>query len=133
MAFIALISSSIWELTEWACTAYESISQEHIAMLTETLPHALFNNSLVFMKIQKDFLAYLGMPISTCSTEIVETDIKPLVDIFVNSMVIIADLFWCFFLLKSFYFCGCSILIGSANVEYVVPLESFEASIDISG
>lgn len=49
-----------------------------------------------------------------------------------DSVVMVTDLLRSLFLLQSFNFSGCSILIGSTDVKHIVSLQSLEASVDIS-
>lgn len=48
------------------------------------------------------------------SSEVIKRDIEPLIYLFVDEMVFIANLLGCTFLLQGFYLSGGSVLVSSA-------------------
>lgn len=56
LAFIALISSSVFEAAERAGSNYIAISKPKITVLTITLHHFFLVNLIVFMDIQENLL-----------------------------------------------------------------------------
>lgn len=116
LTFITLVSSSIIKFTERAGSSNKSISQEHITILTITLFHGLFNYLSILINIEENLLTDFSMPLSTCSSKIVKSNIEPLINIFVNLMIVITDLLRGFLLLKSFDFSCCTILVSSTHI-----------------
>jgi hypothetical protein len=97
------------------------------------LGHFLFQNFAIFLDVEEYLLADFGVPVGASSAEIIKTDIKPFIDIFMDRVVKITDLFRCFILLESLHL-GCrSVLIGSTYIEGIISLKSFKSGKDISG
>lgn len=132
LAFIALITPCIWEGTIGACANNESISQPKITIRAIALCHFLLGGFIFIVNIQKDLLGDFRVPFSACSTEIVEPDIEPLVDLCMNFIIEIADLLRSLLLFHRFHFRCCTVFISPANIEHVAALEFLEAREDIS-
>ena len=131
LAFVTLVASSIGILAKRTSPSNEAIRQEKIAFFTITLSHLLLLDFPIFVYIQEYLLTNLSMPLSGGSSKVVKADIKPFVNSWVDLMIMVTNLFWCFFLLHCFYFGRRAVLIGPTNVEHIVSLKSFKPGIDI--
>lgn len=116
LAFIALISSSILVSAKRANTSYKSICQKQVTILAIALSHLLLGYSICLLNIQEYLLSNFSMPLSTCPSENIKTNVKPLIDISVNLIIIITDLLRSFFLLHRFYFSGSPIFISTTDI-----------------
>ena len=84
------------------------------------------------MQIVEDILCN-GCLLWCCgSSKFVKVTIKPLVDLFVDGMVLVTDLSWSLSLLSGLCLSGSSILVSAANVEDIVACKSSEPSIHVS-
>jgi hypothetical protein len=50
-----------------------------------------------------------------------------------DSVVVIADLLGSLVLLQSLHLCGCAVLVGTADVEHVVTVQTLEPSENVGG
>ena len=83
------------------------------------------------MKSIKNILSDLGLPFCGSASEFVEVAIKPVVNLLVNNMIVVADFLRSLFFFKSLHLSGCSVLIGTANVQCVVAHKAAVASEDV--
>ena len=120
--FVTLIPSSLLIFTMRACSHHKSVGQKQLTILAKTLSHWFSINFTILLNTVKDVLCYFGMPFSAGSSKMVKTNIKPFVHLWMDFEIMIADLSWSFFLLQSFNFCCCSILVCSTNIQGVCPL-----------
>lgn len=67
-----------------------------------------------------------------CSAEVIELNLEPVIDFFMESMIFVTNLFGSYFFFQGFYFgCG-SILICTTNEEGVVASHSTVPSVCVS-
>ncbi len=62
------------------------------------------------------------MPLRTGPSEVVEADVKPLIDLLVDLVVEVADLFRGLLLLHRLHLCRCAVFVSPADVEYIRAL-----------
>lgn len=133
LALIALVASGIGELTERTSPYDEPISKPQIAVLAVALGHFFLGSPFLFVDVEEDLLGDLGVPLGAGPAEVVESDIKPLIDLRMDLIVEIADLLRGFLLLHGLDLRGCTVLVCSADVEDIGSLEFLEAGEDIGG
>ena len=92
LASIALISPSVFVTAFGTCADDEAISQELPERLRKELLHFVLHQLLLFVEGLEDGLADGGLMPSGSATEFVAADLEPVVDLFVNRMVFVADL-----------------------------------------
>lgn len=122
LALITLISSGILILTEGASPSHKSVSQEKIALLAVALSHRLLLYSVLSLNAEENLLTYFRMPFGACPPEIIESNIKPFINLFMDCMIVVTYLLWSFLLFQCFDLCCCSVFVGSANVQNVLSL-----------
>lgn len=96
------------------------------------LIHDLIVGKLISAKVIENILGNGGLLISSSSTEVIKVTIKPLIDLFMNLIVMITDLLGSLSLLESFSLSSSTIFISTTNVEGIMTLESAISGIDIS-
>lgn len=126
LTLIALIASCIRELAEGTGPDNEPISQPKIAVRAVTLHHLLLCGLLLIVDVQKYLLGDLGVPLGASPSEIIESDIEPLVHIRVDLEVMIAYFLGGLLLLPCFDLSRSAVLISSADVEHIGPLKFLE-------
>jgi hypothetical protein len=133
LTLIALIPPRILIAAMRTSPADESIGQEQIAILTVALSHLFLLYSIFLVDIQKYLLAYLGMPFCGRPSEMVESNVKPFIDLCVNFVVVVTNLPRGLLLLHCFNLSRCTVLISSANVQDIRALQPSETCVHISG
>jgi hypothetical protein len=113
---VTLVSSSILVPTLWTGSLDKSVGQESIVLLTIQLLHSFLDHKSLISDLQEHLLSDLRLSSGSCSTKIIEANIKPLIDTFVQSMVFVAKLLGRHALLEGFRFRGGTVLISTADV-----------------
>lgn len=131
LTFITLISSCVLITAKWTRTTNKPISQKEIAFFAVALGHLFFFNSVFLLDVQKDILTNLSVPFCGCSSKVVKSNIEPLINIWVDFMIIITNFSWSLFLFQSFNFGGRAILISTTNVQDIWSLESLVSCVNI--
>jgi hypothetical protein len=116
LTLITLISSSILMSTIRASARYKSICQKQITILAITLSHFLLLYSICLLNIQKYLLCNFSMPLSTRPSENIKTNVKPLIDISMDLIIVITDLLRSFLLFHGLYFSSCPIFISTTHI-----------------
>ena len=73
----------------------------------------------------------LSLPLGGGAAELIEIAIKPVIYLFVNNMIVIADFLGRLFFLEGLDLSGCAVLVGTAHVQGVVAHEAAVASENI--
>lgn len=129
---IALITSSVKETAQWTSSSHKSISQESFAWWAILLLYNLFVSISLFFKIQENLLANLCLLLCRSSSKGFHITVEPLINAFVNSVILVTNLLWSHTFRDCFGF-GCrSILISTTNVNCVITHESSESRVNIS-
>ena len=113
---VALIASCIIILASWASTLNEAISQEAIMLLAIELSGGILSQISILVELVENILGNFGLLWGGCSSKIVETNIKPLVDVSVKDMVLVTELLWCAFLFQRLGLGSSTVLICSTDV-----------------
>ena len=129
---ITLITLRIRMLTLGTSAIYKSISKKSLTSNTELLANNLFICITCLLKSKKDTLGNLCMLLRWCSAKQISITIKPFVNPFMNSMILITNLSWCHSFLDSLGLSCSSIFICTTNVYCIVPHEPCESGIDVS-
>lgn len=103
--------------TQRTCADQVSVSEEPIAFVAVVLLDNLFGQEFPFVQFEEYILGDLGVNLSTCSTEDSKVNIKPLIDIRMNLVVLLAYIFRSNSILKSLRLCCCSVLISPTYVD----------------
>lgn len=122
LAFVTLISTSIRIGTIWTYTTNKSISKPQITVIAIALSHLLCFYFSFIVNIHEDFLSDFGVPFSACSTKIIEANIKPFINFFMNFIIKVTNLLRRFFFFHSLYLCCCTILVSSTNIKHIRSL-----------
>lgn len=132
---IALISfcSSSSTTSIMACSINKSISQEGVTSKTELLISNLFHSSLFTVNIVENILSDFSVLFGRCASKEVEVTIKPIVNAFMNSVVVVTNLFAGLLFFLSLLLSSSAILISTTNVDNVVSSLSEVTSRHISG
>ena len=130
---IALISFSSSSSTMMAYSINKSISQEGVASKTELLISYLFHSSLFTVNIVENILSDFSVLFRRCASKEVEVTIKPIVNAFMNSVVVVTNLFAGLLFFLSLLLSSSAILICTTNVDNVVSSLSEVTSRHISG
>lgn len=72
------------------------------------------------------------MPLRASPPEDIEGYVEPLVDVAVDGVVLVADLPGGHLVFHGLDHCGSPILVGSADIECVIAMKSFESCEDVS-
>lgn len=92
------------------------ISQKLLALDAEELVHGCFRYVALLVQVPKDVLSYLGLLFGCCPTKLVETNVKPVVHISMNGMVLVTNLLRRQALLQGLCFGGGTIFICATDV-----------------
>lgn len=91
-------------------------------MIAKKLFNGLGNDIAILLKIEKNGLGNLRMFRRRGSAEFIEGNSKPGINVAMNSVESVAELFGADMLLKGFGFRGCAIFIGTADIEgFIAP------------
>ena len=94
-AFVALVSSCVFVVAEWACSLHKSICEEAIVLCAVGLYCGPLLEELVLVEFCEDVLCNVCLLLSRCSAEVVEFDLEPVIHLFVQLVVFVAELLWC--------------------------------------
>ena len=112
---VALVSSCILVGAQRALSLDKAIGQEGVVCFAVRLGCFLLFQETVFVKFCEDVLGDLGLLGGGSAAKNVEANIEPFVDLCVQLVVLVAELFRCALLLDSLGLGGSSILVGSAD------------------
>lgn len=117
---ITLVTSGVLISALRADTLYKTIRQESLVLLAEKLGHGFLNQEIVVVEIFEDILGDLSLGIGGGTAEVVESDIKPLVNVGMQFVIFVAQFPRSAALFQSFGLSCSSIFISSANIKGVV-------------
>lgn len=122
LTFVALITASVVELTRRIGTRarYVTIGQESLAGVAVQLIDALLRDQTSLVQFPEDILANFRLFLRRCSTEEIEVQLKPFVDLRVQIVVLVADLSRRALLLERFRLRRRTVLIRTADVHRIV-------------
>ena len=131
LALVALVAPCVWELAEGAGADDEPIGEPEVAVRAVALHHLLLRGHVLLVDVQEDLLGDLGVPLGAGPSEVVKSDVEPLVHVRVDLEVVVAYLLWSLLLLPRLHL-GCSaVLVSSADVEHIRPLKLLEPREDV--
>mmetsp|Transcript_27090 Transcript_27090/g.36887 ORF Transcript_27090/g.36887 Transcript_27090/m.36887 type:complete len:205 (-) Transcript_27090:669-1283(-) len=129
---ITLITTGIFIVAHIALTTNKSVGQKEFAFRAVLLFSIfLFGVTLLFQFV-KNILSNLGLDRSSRTTKHVEVAVKPVIDFFVNLVVVVADFLRSFAFFHSLGYSCSSVFISTANINGVVSHQTGETSIYIS-
>ena len=100
--------------------------------IIELFDSLLVGEIIIFVETIENILSDFGLPLSGGASEVIEVAVEPVVNLFVNHMVVVTDLLGRLFLLKSLNLSGCAVLVRATHVERVVTHQAAVAREDIS-
>jgi hypothetical protein len=96
---VTLVASCIVILALRTCSFDETVCKEGIMALAIRLGSRSFFQITVLMKFQEGILCDDSLLLCGCSTEVIETNLEPMVDILVLLVEFVVKFFWCLFCL----------------------------------
>lgn len=114
---VALISSCILVGTQRAFSLDEAIGQEGVVCFAVRLGGFLFLQEAVLVEFCENVLGNVCLLGGGSATEDVEANVEPFVDLGVQLVVLVAQLFRCALFFDSLGLGGSSVLVGAANEE----------------
>lgn len=130
---ITLIALGIMVVTHWAFSAHKSICEEAFALDAVLLINNLFKGLFAVINIFENILGNHCLLWSTSASKFIEVAIKPVVNIFVDFEVLIANFLASLSLHLGFGFSGSAILVSPANVDCVMSCKTSVSRKHISG
>ena len=110
----------------------ESIGQEALAVLALQLLNLFLIRVTLLSKSQENVLSDFSLGLSRCSTEELRVTIKPLVNLLVDVVVLIANLLGRHAFLDGLDLGGSAVLVGTTHKHRVIPAQATEPGVDIS-
>jgi len=114
---VALISSCILVGAQWALSLDEAVGQEGVVCFAVRLSGLLFLQEAVLVEFREDVLGNVCLLGGGGAAEDVEANVEPFVDLCVELVILVAQLFRCALLLDGLGLGGSSVLVGAANEE----------------
>lgn len=114
---VALISSCILVAAQRALSLDETIGQEGVVCFAVRLNCCLFLQEAILVEFCEDVLSNVCLLGGGGTTEDVEANVEPFVNLCVQFVVLVAKLFRCALLFDSLGLGGSSVLVGAANEE----------------
>ena len=128
---IALISLRLGWSAVRVVSFYITIRQIHFAVGTVKMLRFFSIHVSIVEEGTKDVYSDLSMNLMAGSSKKIKLYLKPLVNLFVQFMVLIANLLGSQTFLQSFDFGSCAILVSAAYKHYIIPSHSAISSIHI--
>jgi len=129
---VALVPLCVMVVAHWALTTNESVSKESRALKAVLLINDLFKGVALLLEIIEDCLSNFGLFVSTSTAEVIKVNVKPIIDLLVESIVLGTYLFRGLSFLLSFGFGSGTVLVSPTNKESVVACEASISSVNIS-
>lgn len=114
---VALISSCILVGAQRAFSLDEAIGQEGVVCFAVRLGGFLLLQEAVLVEFCENVLGNVCLLGGRSATEDIEANVEPFVDLCVQLVVFVAQLFRCALLLNSLGLGGSSVFVGTANEE----------------
>lgn len=143
LAFITLVSTSIFICTVWASSLYKTkpnirmnnaiersnvpVSKEALASSAEKLFHGVLKGESILVQLVENVLGDLGLLLSGGTSKLIKRDAKPLIDFSMDLVVLVTNCTRSCSFLQSFCFCCCSIFICAADIQGVVSSQTAES------
>lgn len=119
-AAVTLVTFSVTVVAHRAFTFDKAICEEALTLNAVLLINNLLESFTLLDKSFEDILRNFSLLGSAGTTEAIEVTVKPIVDLFVDRVVVVTNLLTCFTLLHSFGLRGGTILICAADVDRVM-------------
>ena len=130
-AVLALVTSCWLVTAERTGAEQVAIGEEARTLLAEVLLDGLLRETVALMQAQEDVLGDLGMHFCAGASKDREIDIKPLINVRVDLVVLLAHLLWRHSVLQRFRLGRCPVLISPADVDRVVTPQPREARVNV--
>lgn len=92
-ALVALVTSGVGVCAKRTFTLDETVGQEALVLFAIRLLGCLFSEVAVLVQLGEDVLGNLGLLCSGRPAEVVELNLEPVVDLLVDLVVLVAQLF----------------------------------------
>ena len=131
---VALVSSCVLVAAQRALALDETIGQKGLVLLTVRLNGGALLEEAVLVELGEDILGDFRLLVRRCPAKDVESDVEPLVDLGVQLVVFVAELFWGALLLYRLGLGRGSVLVGAADEQsrksagFAVPGATLSAS-----
>ena len=116
-ALVALVAPRVLVATERTLALDESVGQESLVLLAVRLDRRSLLKEAVLVKLGKDVLSDFRLLVGRGPAKDVEANVEPFVDLGVQLVVLVAQLFRCALFFDSLGLGGSSVLVGAANEE----------------
>ena len=123
---ITLVSPSPFISAVRTSSGHISICKESLALWAVELLRLFFCYISMVVHFGEDVLDDLSLERSAGTSEVVEGDVEPLVDVTMDSVVMVTELSWGYSLLKGSCLTGCTIFICSADIECLISTGAAE-------
>lgn len=114
---VALVTTGVIVMASRALSLHVSISQERAVRFTKRLLCRLLREISVLIESLEDDLRNLGVLLCRSSAKVIEPNVKPIVDFFMNLVVFGTQLLGRHLLFEGLCLCRSSIFVGTADVE----------------
>ena len=114
---ITLIASCSIIATSRTSALNKSISKKYLALLAVQLNNSLFCDILMLLKLEKDFLCYFSVFLRAGISKYVKINVKPLVNLLMNLLILLTYLFWSQFLFQGLDLSCRSVVISSTDIN----------------
>lgn len=119
-ASVTLITLCIWEVAKWTFTFNKSVSKKSTALYAELLIDYFFKRLSSLIDVIKYILSDNCLFWGCRSTEVIEITIKPIVYLFMNSIVVVTNFLTSFTFLLGLSFCRSAILVSTTNIDCIM-------------
>src|SRR6056297_354223 len=121
-AMLTLITPGIFVTAVRTGAPYKTVGQKALTAVTIKLLYSRLADIPVGIHLLKYILNNFSLFRSRCAAEMIKINMKPLVDIVVHHKIAVAQLFGAYTLFKSLGLRSGPILIGTADVEGLIPV-----------
>lgn len=118
---VALVTFGIREMAHRAFSTNESVSKETLALKAELLIDYFLKSLASSINIIENILGDHGLLRCACAAKAIKVTIEPLVDLFMDCVVVVTNFFAALAFLHGFSLSGSSVLICATNIYCVVP------------
>ena len=119
-ALVTLVTTGVMKAAQGECAGHEAIGKEHLLLHIVELLDGLFIAEFPVLKLIEDILSDLDLPLGGGAAELIKVAVEPLIYLFVDRVVVVADLLRRLALLQGLDLGGRPVLVRPAHVQRVV-------------